>query len=80
MDQFLSEKPIATINAAKNDGDIPFPAIEQYLRDYQDANNASSIAKIQQELDETKIVLHKAIDSVCSNTGMTALNNLLTWS
>ncbi|CCC08384.1 hypothetical protein SMACR_01930 [Sordaria macrospora] len=64
MDQFLSEKPIATINAAKNDGDIPFPAIEQYLRDYQDANNASSIAKIQQELDETKIVLHKAIDSV----------------
>lgn len=65
MDQFLSEKPIATINAAKNDGDIPFPVIEQYLRDYQDANNASSIAKIQQELDETKIVLHKAIDSVC---------------
>ncbi|KAK4639283.1 palmitoyltransferase [Podospora bellae-mahoneyi] len=64
MDQFLSEVPLSTVQAAKNNGDVFFPALKDYLNNYQDANNASSIAKIQQELDETKIVLHKAIDSV----------------
>ncbi|KAM7194984.1 Longin-like domain containing protein [Naviculisporaceae sp. PSN 640] len=64
MDQFLAEKPLATINAAKANDSIPFPPLKDFIRDYQDPNKASSIAKIQQELDETKIVLHKAIDSV----------------
>lgn len=64
MDQFLSEVPLATIQAATKDGDVSFPAVETFLHDYQDANQASSIARIQQELDETKIILHKAIDSV----------------
>jgi synaptobrevin family protein YKT6 len=64
MDQFLSEVPLDTIKAAKADGDVSFPALQDYLNNYQDANQASSIAKIQAELDETKIVLHKAIDSV----------------
>ncbi|KAK0732866.1 Longin-like domain-containing protein [Apiosordaria backusii] len=64
MDQFLSEVPLSTVKAAKNNGDVSFPALKDYLNNYQDANNANSIAKIQQELDETKIVLHKAIDSV----------------
>ena len=69
MDQFLAEKPLATINAAKTDNSVPFPALKDFIRDYQDPNNASSIAKIQQELDETKIILHKAIDSVCYGSG-----------
>lgn len=64
MDQFLSEVPLDTIRAAQKDGDVNFPAINDYLNNYQDANQANSIAKIQQELDETKIILHKAIDSV----------------
>ncbi|KAK3368125.1 Longin-like domain-containing protein [Podospora didyma] len=64
IDQFLAETPIDTIRAAKADNGVAFPAINDYLKTYQDANEASSIAKIQQELDETKIVLHKAIDSV----------------
>ncbi|KAK4106239.1 snare-like protein [Parathielavia hyrcaniae] len=64
MDQFLSEVPLTSIRAAAKDGDVSFPALNDYLNNYQDANQASSIAKIQQELDETKIVLHKAIDSV----------------
>lgn len=64
MDQFLSEVPLDRVKAAKSDGEISFPAVQDYLNNYQDANQANSIAKIQQELDETKIVLHKAIDSV----------------
>ncbi|KAK0722897.1 Longin-like domain-containing protein [Lasiosphaeria miniovina] len=64
IDQFLSETPLDTIEAATTDNSVDFPALEEYLNTYQDANEANSIAKIQAELDETKIVLHKAIDSV----------------
>ncbi len=64
MDQFLSEVPLDTIRAASKDGAVSFPALQDYLNNYQNAAEANSIAKIQQELDETKIVLHKAIDSV----------------
>jgi synaptobrevin family protein YKT6 len=64
MDQFLSEVPLDTIRAASTDGAVSFPALQDYLNNFQDANQASSIARIQAELDETKIVLHKAIDSV----------------
>jgi len=64
MDQFLSEKPVATIKGANKDNEVVWAPLKEYLTNFQDANNASSIAKIQQELDETKIILHKAIDSV----------------
>lgn len=42
----------------------PFPALAGYLVKYQDPAQADSIMKIQRELDETKIVLHKTIESV----------------
>lgn len=64
MDQFLSEVPLATIQAATKDGDVAFPAVNDFLNNYQDASQASSIAKIQEQLDDTKIILHKAIDQV----------------
>ena len=66
MDQFLSENPLDKIRSASKDGDINWPAVNDFLNNYQNANEASSIALIQQELDETKIILHKAIDSVRS--------------
>ena len=34
------------------------------MKKYQDPSQADSIMKVQQELDETKIVLHKTIESV----------------
>lgn len=40
------------------------PELKEYLTKYQDPQQADSIMKIQQELDETKIVLHKTIESV----------------
>lgn len=40
------------------------PELKQYLAKYQDPQQADSIMKIQKELDETKIVLHKTIESV----------------
>ncbi|KAK3357271.1 Longin-like domain-containing protein [Lasiosphaeria hispida] len=64
LDQFLAEKPLSTIADKTTDNSVPFPALDEAIVTYQDPNQANSIAKIQQELDETKIVLHKAIDSV----------------
>ena len=40
------------------------PELREYLTKYQDPQQADSILKIQKELDETKIVLHKTIESV----------------
>lgn len=45
---------------AKGVGILPaeaFPQASDYLRRYQDPRQADSIMKVQQELDETKIVL-----------------------
>jgi synaptobrevin family protein YKT6 len=38
--------------------------LKDYIVKYQDPQQADSIMKIQKELDETKIVLHKTIESV----------------
>ena len=40
------------------------PQLKEYIVKYQDPQQADSIMKIQRELDETKIVLHKTIESV----------------
>ncbi|KAF3993371.1 hypothetical protein FT663_01875 [Candidozyma haemuli var. vulneris] len=41
-----------------------FDKLDTYIKKYQDPSQADSIMKVQQELDETKIVLHKTIESV----------------
>jgi synaptobrevin family protein YKT6 len=43
---------------------LSFPELKEYIVKYQDPQQADSIMKIQKELDETKIVLHKTIESV----------------
>lgn len=61
VDEFLSKNPRSTFaNAAK----VPFPQLKEYITKYQDPAQADSIMKIQKELDETKITLHKTIESV----------------
>lgn len=41
-----------------------YATLDTYIKKYQDPTQADSIMKVQQELDETKIVLHKTIESV----------------
>ncbi|GFT53574.1 synaptobrevin homolog YKT6 [Nephila pilipes] len=43
---------------------IVFPALEQYLINYQDPRQADSLTKIQDELDETTIILHNTVQAV----------------
>ena len=63
MDEFLSRNPRSTF-ATASPNSIPFPPLKEYIVKYQDPGQADSIMKVQRELDETKITLHKTIESV----------------
>ncbi|RSL80051.1 hypothetical protein CEP51_006854 [Fusarium floridanum] len=62
VDEFLSKHPRSTW--ATGEPTLAFPELKDYLSEYQDPQQVGSILKIQKELDETKIVLHKTIESV----------------
>jgi synaptobrevin family protein YKT6 len=62
VDEFLAQHPRSTW--ANSNPTLSFPELKDYIVKYQDPHQADSIMKIQKELDETKIVLHKTIESV----------------
>ncbi|PQE24262.1 hypothetical protein CJF31_00002499 [Rutstroemia sp. NJR-2017a BVV2] len=62
VDEFISAHPRS--EWATSNPTISFPQLDEYITKYQDPQQADSIMKIQKELDETKIVLHKTIESV----------------
>lgn len=61
VDEFLTKYPRSAFIEAT---ELPYPQLKEYIEKYQDPKNADSLMKIQKELDETKIVLHKTIESV----------------
>ncbi|TEB05091.1 snare protein YKT6 [Coprinellus micaceus] len=61
LDDFISKVQTSSYS---NPSSISFPDIQNYLQKYQDPTQADTIMRVQQELDETKIVLHKTIESV----------------
>ncbi|KAK3709859.1 palmitoyltransferase [Vermiconidia calcicola] len=64
LDEFLSRFPRSNWANDEVGGGVQFPALKEYITKYQDPAAADSIMSIQRELDETKIVLHKTIESV----------------
>ncbi|KAH8155273.1 uncharacterized protein LAJ45_00283 [Morchella importuna] len=62
----VSDDFLTTYTRAKwsQAGKLPLPVLGEYIVKYQDPKQADSMLRIQQELDETKIVLHKTIESV----------------
>ncbi|KAJ2978672.1 hypothetical protein NQ176_g3686 [Zarea fungicola] len=62
VDEFLSKNPRSSWAAGSPT--LLMPELKEYITKYQDPQQADSIMKIQKELDETKIVLHKTIESV----------------
>lgn len=62
VDEFLTKNPRSAW--ATGTPSLSMPELREYLAKYQDPAQADSILKIQKELDETKIVLHKTIESV----------------
>ena len=63
LDEFLSAHP-ASSYASNPPPTLNLAPLKDYIVKYQDPQQADSIMKIQKELDETKIVLHKTIESV----------------
>ncbi|KAG9220061.1 hypothetical protein CCMSSC00406_0007921 [Pleurotus cornucopiae] len=61
LDDFTAKVPQSSYS---NPSAISFSEINGYIQRYQDPRQADTIMKVQQELDETKIVLHKTIESV----------------
>lgn len=47
-----------------SEGQLKFDPLDAMIRKYQDPHEADAIMKIQKDLDETKIILHKTIDTV----------------
>jgi synaptobrevin family protein YKT6 len=65
LDEFVSKYPQTAYKSfAKDSAKLAMPELKDYITKYQDPNQADSILKIQKELDETKITLHKTIESV----------------
>jgi synaptobrevin homolog YKT6 len=62
VDEFLIKNPRSSW--ASGTPTLAMPELREYITKYQDPQQADSILKIQKELDETKIVLHKTIESV----------------
>jgi synaptobrevin family protein YKT6 len=62
VDEFLAKYPRSAWSSSNPT--LSFPELKEYITKYQDPQQADSIMKIQKELDETKIVLHKTIESV----------------
>jgi len=54
LDDFTAKIPQSSFG---NPSAIDFPEAAMYLQKYQDPRQADAIMKVQQELDETKIVL-----------------------
>jgi synaptobrevin family protein YKT6 len=61
LDEFTSKVPQSSFS---NPSSISFPDINTYIQKFQDPRQADTIMRVQQELDETKIILHKTIESV----------------
>lgn len=54
LEDFTTKVPQSSFT---NPASISFPEINTYLQKYQDPTNADPIMRVQQELDETKIIL-----------------------
>ncbi|KAH6904308.1 Longin-like domain-containing protein [Coprinopsis sp. MPI-PUGE-AT-0042] len=61
LDDFSAKVPQSSYS---NPSSISFPELQIYVEKFQDPRQADTIMRVQQELDETKIVLHKTIESV----------------
>ncbi|OJJ07545.1 hypothetical protein ASPVEDRAFT_33759 [Aspergillus versicolor CBS 583.65] len=60
VQEFCTENPGAKTATEP----VPFPALKDYITKYQKPENVDNITMINNQLEETKVVLHKTIESV----------------
>jgi len=64
LDEFTAKVPRAKWVAGADEGSIGFNELHDYLVKYQNPKHADAMTKIQEDLDETKIILHNTIQAV----------------
>ncbi|KAG7192236.1 palmitoyltransferase [Scheffersomyces spartinae] len=65
VDEYLSLHPASEWSSiTQTTSALHYDSLDTYIKKYQNPAQADSIMKVQQELDETKVVLHKTIESV----------------
>ncbi|KAJ1997319.1 palmitoyltransferase [Coemansia thaxteri] len=62
VDEYSKEHDDRYINSAEEKTE--FAPLRQYITKYQDPRQADEIMRVQEELDKTKVVLHKTIESI----------------
>lgn len=63
MDEFESAHPYSSYSSSTV-STMSMPSLSTYVVQYQNSDEVDSIGKVQRELDETKQVLHKTIESL----------------
>lgn len=65
LDEYLvAHPPIQWKDVTESDDSLKLKELDIYIAKYQDPSQADAIMRVQQELDETKITLHKTIENV----------------
>ncbi|KAL1881597.1 palmitoyltransferase [Paecilomyces lecythidis] len=65
LDTFLAKYPVSSLKGhTASSPQFALSELKEYIITYQDPNKADSISRIQQELGETRQVLHKTIEQV----------------
>lgn len=63
LDDFITKVPAEQLSVAV-ESSINFTDLPAYLAKYQDPTEADPMMKVEKEIDETKIILKKSIESV----------------
>lgn len=63
LDEF-SEKVLPSSWPSANEQSIAYSGLDQFLVRYQNPKNADAMTRLQDDLDETKVVLHETIEKV----------------
>jgi hypothetical protein len=65
LEAFTTKYPrTAYMTFAQGNPKLEMPEFKPMIDKYQDPTQADNIAKIQKELDETKVILHNTVESV----------------
>ncbi|KAH8921871.1 snare-like protein [Atractiella rhizophila] len=64
LSKILEEFSLKFSKTDIDSGKLNYPELNDYIVKYQDPKQADTILKVQQELDETKVILHKTIEQV----------------
>lgn len=61
LDEVVSKYSVEKLHSST---EIDMPFLEDYLKKYQNPAEADSIMRVQKELDETKVILHRTLESL----------------